>query len=242
MTEQLILESPACPEHTFASYVVSEGSQFAFESAKNIASATPDLPYSSLFICGAKNLGKSHLLLSIGNQSAQLTPKKKALYTHSTDFIRMVDSGKANESVKKMEEVDVLLVDDVQHLDSQLAAQEKLYSIYNDFRDKKKTLVLTSEQPPDQLTGIEDYLSSRFQWGMVAEIKAMDSASTAKLFVKLAQDLELSIPDNVVDFLLLRIPRDFISVKDSVKILNRASFQQKRKVSIPLAKSALNLP
>lgn len=241
MAEQLILEFPACPEHTFTSFVVSEGSRFAFETAKNFASETPGLQYSSLFIYGTKNLGKSHLLHSIGNQTAQLNPVKKALYIHAADFIKRVHSGEPNETIKKMDAVDVLLLDDVQYLEGQPAPQEKLYSIYNDFREKKKKLVLSADRPPDQLINIEDYLSSRFQWGMMAEVKAMDPASTARLFVKLAQDSGLAIPENVVDYLLLRIPRDFFSVKQCVETLNRASYQQKRKVSIPLAKSTLNL-
>ncbi len=241
MAEQLILEFPACPEHTFASFIVSEGSRFAFETAKKFSLEDPGLQYSSLFIYATKNMGKSHLLHSIGNHVAQSNPGKKALYIHTSDFIKKVNSGDANETVKKMDEVDILLLDDVQHLDGLQAPQEKLYSIYNDFREKKKKLVLAADRPPDQLTKIEDYLRSRFQWGMMAEIKAMDPDSTAKLFVKLAQDAGLVIPENVVDYLLLRIPRDFISVTESVETLNRASYQQKRKVSIPLAKSALNL-
>jgi chromosomal replication initiator protein len=241
MAEQLILEFPARPEHTFASFIVSEGSRFAFETAKSFASDIPGLKYSSLFIYATKNLGKSHLLHSIGNQTAKLTPAKKALYIHTSDFIKRMQSGDANETVKKIDEVDVLLLDDVHYLEGQPAAQEKLYSIYNDFRDKKKKLVFAADRPPDQLINIEDYLISRFQWGMMAEVKAMDPASTARLFVKLAQDSGLAIPENVVDYLLLRIPRDFISVKQCVETLNRASYQHKRKVSIPLAKSTLNL-
>lgn len=241
MAEQFILKFPACPEHTFASFIVSEGSQFAFETANAFAADDPGLQYSSLFIYGAKNFGKSHLLLSIGNQTAQLNPAKKALYIHTSDFIKKVLSNDANETIKKMGEVDVLLLDDVQYFGGHPEPQKKLYSIYNDFRENNKKLVLSADRPPDQLSKIEDYLRSRFQWGMMAEIKAMDPDSTARLFVKLAQDSGLAIPQNVVDYLLLRIPRDFISVKESIETLNRVSYQQKRKVSIPLAKSALNL-
>ena len=39
-----------------------------------------------------------------------------------------------------------------------------------------------------------------------------------------------------------RIARDFVSIKDAVAKINRESYQQKRKVSIPLAKAALDLP
>ena len=94
-----------------------------------------------------------------------------------SDFIDRMQSEDANETIKKLDEIDILLLDDVQYLEGQLASQEKLYSIYNDYREKKKKLVLSADRPPDQLVHIEDYLSSRFQWGMVAEINEPETAA-----------------------------------------------------------------
>ena len=89
---------------------------------------------------------------------------------------------------------------------------------------------------------MESYLTSRFQWGMVAEIKPIDDATTAKIIVKLAMDISLMMPEPIIHFLLSRIPRDFISIQNAVKTINQESYIKKKKVTLPLVKTALELP
>ena len=89
---------------------------------------------------------------------------------------------------------------------------------------------------------MESYLTSRFQWGMVAEIKPIDDATTAKIIVKLAMDISLIMPEPIIHFLLSRIPRDFISIQNAVKNINQESYIKKKKVTLPLVKTALDLP
>ena len=240
---QMILEFPSCPETTFSSFVVSEGSRFAFEAAKNICSQE-DLPYQALYLFGAGNLGKTHLLLSIGNGAAEISPGQKALYIHASEFVQKIADGDsaAVAVLRKMEDVDFLLMDDVERIAGQKAAQEKLYYLYNTLIEKQKKVVFTASVPPDRLPDTEDYLISRFQWGMTAELKPIDDRTTEKIIGKLGNDLGLTIPQPIIEFLMKRIARDFVSIKDAVAKINRESYQQKRKVSIPLAKAALDLP
>ena len=88
---------------------------------------------------------------------------------------------------------------------------------------------------------MESYLTSRFQWGMVAEIKPIDDTTTAKIILKLAKDINLTLPEPIIHFLLSRIPRDFISIQNAVSTINRESYVQKKKVTLPLVKTALDL-
>ena len=88
----------------------------------------------------------------------------------------------------------------------------------------------------------ESYLKSRFQWGMLAEIKPIDDDTTAKIIQKLAQDINLILPENIIHFLLSRIPRDFISLQDAVSALNQESYTQKKKVTLSLVKKVLRIP
>ena len=88
---------------------------------------------------------------------------------------------------------------------------------------------------------MESYLTSRFQWGMVAEIKPIDDATTAKIILKLAKDINLTMPEPIVQFLMSRIPRDFISIQYTVTTINQESFLKKKKVTLPLVKTALDL-
>ena len=89
---------------------------------------------------------------------------------------------------------------------------------------------------------MESYLTSRFQWGMVTEIKDIDDITTAKIIIKLAKDINLTLPEPIIHFLLSRISRDFISIQNAVKSINQESYINKKKVTLHLVKAALNLP
>jgi chromosomal replication initiator protein len=76
---------------------------------------------------------------------------------------------------------------------------------------------------------------------MVAEIKPIDDSTSAKIILKLAKDINLTLPEPIIYYLLARIPRDFISIQNAVSTINRESFIQKKKVSLRLVKATLGL-
>ena len=239
---QLIFNFPSRPEFSFSNFVISEGSRFAVDAIRQVCSGTP-VPYHSLYIYGGKNLGKTHLEISAGNHIASHSPDKKVLYVTCDEFIRKIEmnDSASHETLTKMLEVDYFLLDDVEQISGHRMAQEKLYLIYNTLTEKGKKIVFTGNLPPSSLAATENYLTSRLQWGMTAELKPIDDATTAKIINKLGRDVELSIPENIIEYMLLRIPRDFLSIKQSVAKINRESFVKKSKVTLSLAKKALEL-
>ena len=144
-------------------------------------------------------------------------------------------------NVKQLLNVDFFLMDNVESLTNSPTAQEKLYHIYNQMMEKGGKLAFTAGLPPDRNSAMESYLTSRFQWGMVAEIKPIDDSTTAKIILKLAKDINLTIPESIIHFLLSRIARDFISIQNAVSSINQESYIQKKKVTLPLVKAALDL-
>ena len=233
-SKQLLLNFPAHPEFNFSNFVVSIGSRLAFDAAMNFCSEKHTL-YQSLFIFGQKNLGKTHLLLSIGNHVAE--KGAKALYIQGTDFSNKVSASTQTHLM----DVDYFLLDDIEELTSSKLAQEKLYHIYNTIIEKGGKVAFTSCSSPEKIERAENYLTSRLQWGMLAEIKPIDDDTTAKIIHKLAQDINLTLSENIIRFLLSRIPRDFISLQDAVSALNQESYTQKKKVTLSLVKKALKI-
>lgn len=232
-SKQLLLNFPARPEYNFSNFVVSQGSRFAFNAAAEFCSENHAL-YQSLFLFGQKNLGKTHLLLSIGNQATERGAK--ALYIQGADFANKTDKS------TQVNDVDYFLLDNVEELTSSALAQEKLYHVYNTVIENGGKVAFTSCSSAEKIESAESYLTSRFQWGMQAEIKPIDDNTTAKIIQKLAQDINLTLPENIIHFLLSRIPRDFISIQNAISTLNQESFAQKKKVTLPLAKKVLKIP
>ena len=133
------------------------------------------------------------------------------------------------------------MLDDVHKISGYPKAQEKLHHIYNLLNQNKKKIIFTANQTPEKLSGLADFLKSRFNWGMVVILKMIDDNATALLLQKLAHDLELELPKHILTFLINRIPRDFRSLRDAVKTINQISYAKKQKVTIQLVKTALDL-
>ena len=241
-SRQFILAFPSRPEYTFSNFVVSEGSEFAVNVVKEFCSS-PDISFNTLYLFGEKGLGKTHLLISIGNHIARYFPDKIPLYIHSSEFVSNIEVGGAasDETVEKLLQVDYFLFDDVEEVSGEKKSQEKLYHIYNSLMAAGKKIAFTGQHNPAHLAATEDYLKSRFQWGMTAEIKPIDDVTTAKIIIKLGMDVGLTIPNKIIHFLLTRIPRDFLSIKNIVSRINEESFVQKKKVSLSIVKEILEL-
>tara|TARA_B100000676_G_C17957369_1_gene775516 strand:- start:27 stop:761 length:735 start_codon:yes stop_codon:yes gene_type:complete len=239
-SKQLLLNFPKHPEFNFSNFVISQGSRFAFDSAKNFCTPS-QVSYHSLFIFGQENIGKTHLLISIGNLVSERGGR--AIYVKGSDFSEKINEATSTKDQHtELMDVDYFLLDDVEEMASSLAAQEKLYHIYNTIIERGGKVAFTSCFSPEKFENTESYLTSRFKWGMLAEIKPIDDGTTSKIIQKLAKDINLTLPENIINFLMLRIPRDFISIKEAVSTINQESYIQKKKVTLHLVKTALKIP
>jgi chromosomal replication initiator protein len=237
---QLLLNFPSHPEYSFLNFVVSDGSRIAFETAKEFCSGKK-ISFQALYIFGKKNLGKTHLLLSIGNHTAE--KGLRAVCIQGNDFAnKMENVSSAQQTLEQLLDVDFFLMDNVEGIAPSPKAKERLYHIYNQIMEKGGKIAFTASLPPDKNSTMESYLTSRFQWGMVTEIKDIDDITTAKIIIKLAKDINLTLPEPIIHFLLSRISRDFISIQNAVKSINQESYINKKKVTLNLVKAALNLP
>jgi chromosomal replication initiator protein len=242
-SQQFIFHFPAHPEYRFSNFIVSRGSSFALACAQELCSGDP-VTYQSLYLSGASGLGKTHLLMAIGNHLAETDPDVKTLYVHCQDLIESLnrgDDGLPGNLGTPGSKIDFLLLDGIDRITDHPAAQEALYRIYNQTLEQGGKMVFAGRTPADQLEQTESFLTSRFKWGMTAELLPMDDEATSKLIQKLAEDWGLDIPNKITTYLLSRIPRDFQSVKSAVTRINEESLRQKHKVTLPLVKTALGL-
>jgi chromosomal replication initiator protein len=241
LPRQLILEFPSQPEYSFSNFIVSDGSKIAFDAAHHFCSDSSS--FKILYFFGTKNLGKTHLLLSIGNKFAAMN--KKALYIHGADFVKKTDensNGSSGEFISTLSNIDLFLFDEVDYIEGEITSQEKLYLIINSLIEKEKKIAFASNFNPAKLKNTENYLISRFQWGMSTELKPIDDNTTAKIITKLAKDIRLVLPDKLIVYLLTHIPRDFISIKYAITKINQESYIRKKKVTLSLVKETLSLP
>lgn len=165
------------PKFTFDSFVVGATNNIAFSAAKAVT-ANPGQAYNPLFLYGTVGLGKTHLMQAIGNDIISRFPEKVVVYFPVTklidEIVTAVRSNKLTNVLKKFDDVDVLMIDDVQFLADKDKTQEIFHNIFNDFQLKNKQIILSSDRPPKELLHIEPRLKSRFALGLVADIKSPD--------------------------------------------------------------------
>ena len=165
------------PSFIFDNFIAWANNQFAYSAAKAVAE-TPWTAYNPLFIYGNVWLGKTHLMQAIWNEINSNNPDKVIIYLPATklidDIILSIQKRNLSSLMRKFDNVDVLLIDDIQFLAWKDKTQEIFHNIFNDFHLKKKQIIFSSDRPPKELTQIEPRLKTRFALGLVADIQAPD--------------------------------------------------------------------
>jgi len=196
------------PKYTFESFVTGGSNRFAHAAAFAVAEA-PAKAYNPLFIYGNSGLGKTHLLHAIGHYALNLYPRIKVRYVSSeeftNDFINAIGSNRTAEFQATYRDIDVLLIDDIQFLQGKDQTQEAFFHTFNTLHDHNKQLVITSDLPPKQLTGFEDRMLSRFEWGLLTDIQAPELETRIAILRKKADNEKLRVPDEVLEYMAARV-------------------------------------
>ena len=163
--------------YTFDSFVVGPGNELA-QAAALACAQKPGETYNPLFIYGGVGLGKTHLVQAVGNHILAKNPQKKILYINSekftNDFIFAIKSGKTDKFKNIYRNVDVLLIDDIQFIGGKEQTQEEFFHTFNALHQNNKQIIISSDRQPKAIAGIENRLTSRFEWGMIADISFPD--------------------------------------------------------------------
>jgi chromosomal replication initiator protein len=175
------------PRLTFDQFVIGDSNRLAHAAALAVAEM-PGLAYNPLFVCGPPGLGKTHLLHSIANYVAAHGDGLSVLYTtveaFTDHFVGALHSGALEAFKATYRNVDVLLVDDVQFLQSKARTEQEFFHTFNALHGAGAQLVLTSDRPPRDLDALEDRLRERFEGGLVCDVRPPDAATRLTILRK----------------------------------------------------------
>ncbi len=236
---------PLNERYRFNAFVIGKSNELAAAAAHAVAEA-PGKQYNPFFIYGPTGLGKTHLMQAIAHEVVGRAPATRVLYVGAEQFINEVIEGIHGRSMADLRrryrnDVDLFLVDDVHFLEGKEATQEEFFHTFNALYEGGKQIVLTSDRPPKEIPGLEARLVSRFEWGMVADVKQPDlEHRIAILRKKQEQDhLETTIPDDVLRFIAESVRSNVRELEGCIiKLLLYASLRHKE-ISIELAREAL---
>lgn len=190
------------PRYSFETFVIGPFNALAHAAAKTV-SEKPGITYNPLFIYGKTGHGKTHLIQAVGNQLKK--SGKKVFYVtaerFTVDYFNALQSGTANSFKDKYRQYDVLVMDDVQFLNSKEKTQEELFHLFNTLHDNNKQIIFSSDIHPALLSGMEERLQSRFAAGMIVDIPAPDLESRAAILKAKAAQNSITLSDEVIDYL-----------------------------------------
>jgi len=229
--------------YTFDNFVLGPSNRFAHAAAMAVAEASPSRAYNPLFIYGGVGLGKTHLMYAIANHMTRLNPAVRAKYVTSeafvTEFIKSIRDGQGYLFQRRYRDVDVLLVDDIQFLARAEETQTEFFHTFNTLHGGERQIVIASDRPPQELSGLAERLRNRFRWGLIVDVQPPNlETRIAILQAKLLRDGH-SIPDAVTHFIAQRFDANIRELEGALLRVVAFASLSRQPVDLGLAERAL---
>ena len=194
---------------------------------------TPARSYNPLFIYGDAGLGKTHLLHAIGHYVARELPDAPCALRLHRDVPERVRRRHPHEhgqptSSGATASVDVLLVDDIQFMESKEGLQEEFFHTFNALHGADRQIVLSSDRPPDAIATLEDRLRSRFKLGLITDIQPPELETRLAILRKKAERERTRDPAEVLEFIATHITNNIRELEGALIRVSRLRQPQPR--------------
>lgn len=230
-------------KYTFDTFVVGPCNQLAQATSKAV-SEMPARKYNPLFIYGGVGLGKTHLLCAIGNEILRRHPTWNIIYVTTErfmiDYINHIRTNRI-EPFRRLyrESCDVLLIDDIQFIAGKDRTQEEFFHTFNVLYEAHRQIVVTSDQFPHEIPGIEDRLRNRFQWGLIADIQSPELETRIAILKKKAEQDSIDLPDDVALYLATYIKSNVRELEGALIRLLAFSNLYSKEITVEFAENTL---
>ena len=198
---------------TFDAFVVGKPNELAHAAARRVAEGA-EVSFNPLFLYGGVGLGKTHLMHAIAWELSNRRPDINVLYLSAEQFmyrfVQALRERKMMDFKQLFRSVDILMVDDVQFIAGKGSTQEEFFHTFNALVDQNKQIIISGDRAPGEIKDLEDRIKSRLQSGLVVDLHPTDyelrlGILQSKVERQKFQYPELSIDNNVLEFLALRI-------------------------------------
>ena len=230
------------PRYTFDTFVIGGSNQFAHAACRAVA-MQPGNHYNPLFLYGGVGLGKTHLANAIGHETIDTKPQIRIAYLSAETFMSQLINALRRDRMDDFKaifrRIDVLIIDDVQFLANRERTQEEFFHTFNTLHEARKQIVLTSDKIPKDITGLEERLRNRFEWGLIADIQPPDMETRVAILQKKAEIEGLHLPHDVALFLASQIDSNVRELEGSLTRLSAVASLSKTAITVDFARTVL---
>jgi chromosomal replication initiator protein DnaA len=228
--------------YTFEEFVVGPNNRFTAAAAQAVAD-NPGRIYNPFFIYGGVGLGKTHLMHAVGHYMRRKNPQTRIMYVTSEKFMSdVIDSIRRGALLQMRDhyrQADLLLVDDIQFLVESESTQEEFFHTFNVMHQIGHQIIITSDRPPRQLTTLEDRLRSRFEWGLIADIKSPNLETRVAILKKKGETEHLNLDDNMLLYIASKLKSNIRELEGFLKRINAYATLTHQEVNMDLVKSVM---
>jgi len=231
------------PGFTFENLIVGKANDLARAASVQVAISPGGTAYNPMFIYGGAGLGKTHLIHAIGNHILEENPATIVRYVHAEDYysdvVRAYQTKSFDAFKRYYRSLDVLLLDDVQFFNGKNRTQEEFFFVFNALIESKKQIVISCDTYPKDISGLEDRLITRFDWGLTVQIEPPEIEMRVAILKKKAEIEEVLLDDEVAFYIAKHLRSNVRELEGALKkVLAYASFHG-RKIDLDLAKESL---
>jgi len=235
--------SPINPLFNFDTYVEGKSNQIARAASLHVAEAPGTSGYNPLFLYGGTGLGKTHLMLAVGNKIKKDNPRARVMYLSSERFVQDMITALRNNVIDQFKahyrSADALLIDDIQFFAKKERSQEEFFYTFNSLLEGQRQIILTCDRFPKEVEHLDERLQSRLGWGLTVAIEPPELETRVAILIQKAQQNLVTLPDDVAFFIAQRIKsnvRDLEGALQRVMAFSRFTHQP---LSIDMAQEAL---
>lgn len=235
-------------KYKFDNFVVGSNSSFAQAAAMTVAKH-PAKKYNPLFIYGSSGLGKTHLMQAIGHYIVFNNPKLKVKYIKTEDFTNELINnirrgGDINDRMSKFRQkyrnIDVLLLDDIQFVESKERTMEEIFHTFDSLHNNNKQIVITSDRPPKDIPTLPERLRTRFEWGLMVDITPPDFETRVAILANLADSDGIKISSAVLEFVAKSFNKNVRELEGAFNRISAYASIQNVELDVETVKKVLN--
>jgi chromosomal replication initiator protein len=187
--------------YRFGTFIKGASNELA-ASAANAVADDPGKRFNPLFLYGGVGLGKTHLLHAVGHAMHERQPELRIVYLSAerfmNEFISAVRFNECDAFRKRYREnCDALLIDDIQFIAGRDRTMDEFFHVFNALYEAGKQIMVTADRTPSDMQGMEERITSRLNWGLVADIKPPDLETRVAILRQKAEDERINIPQDV---------------------------------------------
>ena len=220
--DQIPINFSFCNKKTLDNYI-SENNNHLIETLKQFAKNNHG---QLIYLFGEKSTGKSHLCKAVFN-----IIKDTKAYIDQYGFETLGDINLQN--------INYLIIDDFEIILEKGNTEDKLFYYINEFILSKKSLLISSMKPTDQIDFTKNDLKSRLTSNLIFNIREISDDRKIEVLKKITEEKGWMIEENVCQYIMNHYQRDLFFLCNVLKSLDKSSLALKKRVTIPFLKSII---